>query len=365
KSQGNFSAQNLCVSVIKEGLARPAIGCYALINFKMENEIMVKRSPIVLVWKFAVIETAGFFLYFAATLLGNAKYDLYIQLSFSSILAYPVAKMLFLSGAQFALTVYAFLSWYYEHYIIDSDSVMYKRGVFLRKETMVPISGSTKFTVLRDTLGKFFHYGSVNIKDGKSSLVLATISRPEALVKGIKRGMTHENKFLREPDISKLLAENEHDRLEFKSSLRFDNKVGRASRDVEKAAMKTIAAFLNSKGGYLVVGVSDTRVPLGLQNDYETLQRKDSDGFENHFTQVFNSMIGPEFRNLIKLWFRKLDDRDLCVVQVLASPRPVYLKADNNEQFYMRTGNISTALKLSEIESYSHSRWPKSHIGEA
>ena len=123
--------------------------------------------------------------------------------------------------------------------------------------------------------------------------------------------------------------------------------------------MKTVAAFMNSNGGYLVLGVSDTHAPLGLRNDYQTLQRKDSDGFENHFTQSMNNMIGPEFRNLVKLWFHNMDGNDLCVIQVLQSPRPVYLRADNNEQFYMRTGNISTALKLSEIESYARSRWPE------
>jgi hypothetical protein len=325
----------------------------------MSNEAMIKQSPIVLMWKFAVIEAVGFLLYLAATMLGNAKYELYTQLSFSNLLSYQVAKILFLSGAQFIVTVYAFLSWYYEYYVIRPDSITYARGVFLRKEKVLPVDGSTAFTTLSNPLGGLFHYGSIHAKTGMSSLDLNYVSRPENIVNLIKHGNDpHESAFQKEPEVQRLLAENEHDRLEFKSSLRFDHKIGQANRDVEKAAMKTIAAFLNSKGGHLVLGVNDARVPLGLENDYQTLQRKDADGFENHFTQAFNSMIGPEFRNLIKLWFHKLDGHDLCVVQVLASPRPVYLKTDNNEQFYMRTGNISTALKLSEIESYSRSRWP-------
>jgi hypothetical protein len=331
----------------------------------MSNETIVKRSPIVLMWKFAVIEAAGFFLYFGATLLGNAKYDLYTQLSVSNFLSYQAAKILFLSGAQFAVTVYAFLAWYGEYYIIRSASITHARGVFFKKEVVFPTNDSTIFTILSGPLRKLFHYGSIRAENGQSSLIVADISRPELLLKIIKQeGGPHENAFAKEPDISRLITENEHDRLEFKSSLRFDHKIGRASRDIEKAAMKTVAAFLNSKGGHLVLGVSDARVPLGLENDYSTLQRKDGDGFENHFTQTFNSMIGPEFRNLVKLWFRQLDGHDLCVVQVLASPRPVYLKADNNEQFYMRTGNISTALKLSEIESYSRTRWAR-NVNEA
>jgi hypothetical protein len=326
----------------------------------MNNDAIIKRSPIILVLKFVIIELAAFLLYIVATMFGNAKYELYAQLSFSGLLSYQVAKILFLSGAQFAVTIYAFFSWYYQYYVIRPCSITYAHGVFSKKETSLPVNSSTTLTVSSNFMGKIFHYGSVHAATGSSSLDLTYVSRPERIVNLIK----YENAFQKEPDILQLLAENEHERLEFKSSLRFDRKTGQANRDVEKAAMKTIAAFLNSKGGHLVVGVNDARVPLGIENDYETLQRKDADGFENHFTQAFNSMIGPEFRNLIKLWFHKLDERDLCIIQVLASPRPVYLKADNNEQFYMRTGNTSTSLKLSEIEAYSRSRWPK-HVSEA
>jgi hypothetical protein len=319
------------------------------------NSVTIRRSPVVLILKFAIIEAAGFLLYFAAAALGNAKYELYTQLSFSNFLSYPVAKILFLSAAQFVVTVYAFFSWFHEFYAIRPGSITYVHGVFSKKEKSLHVDGSTVFSISSSPFGRLFHYGSVHATTGESFLNLTYISKPESIVSLVKQ----ENAFQKEPDIRRLLEENEHDRLEFKSSLRFDYKTGQANRDVEKAAMKTIAAFLNSKGGHLVIGVNDTRTPLGIENDCQTLQRKDADGFENHFTQTFNSTIGPEFRTLIKLWFYTLDGHDLCVVQVLASPRPVYLKADNSEQFYMRTGNISTALKLSEIESYSRSRWPK------
>jgi membrane protein YdbS with pleckstrin-like domain len=325
----------------------------------MQNEVTTKRSPMVLIWKFAAVEAVGFFLYFIATLFGSAKYEIYTQLSLSNFISYQVAKILLLSAAQFVLTIYAFLSWYYEEYAVHSGSISHTKGVFRRTKESFPIDRSTDVTVLSGPFGKLFHYGSVHLRNAASSFTLATVPKPERMERAI-RGEFEPRvpAFGKEPDIFRLLTEAEHDQLEFKSSLRFDYKAGNASRELEKAVMKTIAAFLNSKGGYLVVGVSDGRKPLGLARDYQTLQRKDSDGFENHFTQAFNNMIGPEFRNLVKLWFHKVDGCDICVIQALASPRPVYLKVDNNEHFYMRTGNISTSLKLSEIESYSRSHWP-------
>lgn len=329
-------------------------------SVKMHDELVTKRSPIVLIWKFAAIEAAGFLLYFIATLFGNRKYDLYVQLSFSDLLSYDTAKLLFLLGAQFALTVYAFLSWYYEEYGVGGGSITYKKGVFVKKEETFIADNPVLPAIKSGRLGKLFHYGSIIVKNGTSSFTLRHVSRPERVIKAIKSEYDiPEVAFGKQPDIKKLLEKPEHDRLEFKSSLRFDYRAGNAGRDVEKAAMKTVAAFLNSKGGYLVIGIDDKRVPIGLRNDYQTLQRKDSDGFENHFTQSFNNAIGPEFRGLVKLWFRNIGGQDICAIQALESPRPVYLKTDNNEFFYIRTGNISTSLKLSEIESYSHSRWPK------
>lgn len=123
--------------------------------------------------------------------------------------------------------------------------------------------------------------------------------------------------------------------------------------------MKTIAAFLNSKGGHLVIGLDNERKPLGLKEDYGTIQRPSSDGFENHFTQVFNAMIGPEFRHFVKLWFEDVDGKDICVVRVAPSNRPVYLRVNDSEHFFVRTGNITTTLKFSEVESYARSRWPR------
>lgn len=121
--------------------------------------------------------------------------------------------------------------------------------------------------------------------------------------------------------------------------------------------MKTISAFLNSKGGHIIIGVDDKRKPVGLTKDYKTLSKENSDSFENHFTNIFNSMIGPEFRDKVNVSFHNFDENEICVVQAIASERPVYLKNDGIEYFYIRTGNATTPLKLSEIENYSRTRF--------
>ncbi|OGZ54731.1 MAG: hypothetical protein A3B25_01585 [Candidatus Ryanbacteria bacterium RIFCSPLOWO2_01_FULL_48_26] len=328
----------------------------------MNDSVTVKRSPIVLIRTFIAIEALAFVAYLVAAALGNSKYEFYTQLSLSNLLSYQAAKFLFLSGAQLIITIYAFLRWYYEHYTIEPGALSHEWGVFFKRRKTVPLEKSMSLMLASGPLGKFLHYGTIRVQSSASSnvLVLADISYPENNLKTIHTCIDLPPLEPREqPDISKLISQGEHERLEFKSSLRFDHHSRQVNRELEKATLKTIAAFLNSKGGNIVIGVNDTGEPLGLENDYQTLGRRNSDGFENHFTQLFNKTLGPEFRHLAKLWFHTIQNHDVCVINVAPSARPAYLKFDDTEHFYVRTGNVTTPLKLSEVESYARSHWPR------
>lgn len=319
-----------------------------------------KRSPFVLIRTFVGIEFLAFLCYYLLTGHGSYKSEFYNQLFLSNLLSYDTAKLIFLSGAQLLITIYAFARWYFESYSIRQGTLSHQWGVFFKKTKMAPLTKSMTVTVSSGPFGKPFHYGSIHIENSSpnTSVVLADISRPAEFVKAVERCINPEHSYFAAPNVAQLLKTDEHERLEFKSSLRFDHRNGNVSRELERAAMKTIAAFLNTKGGELVIGASDAREPVGLLADYSTLRRPTSDGFENHFTQIFNAMIGPEFRHLVKLRFGRIGSADLCVVQVAPSERPAYLKLDDNEQFYVRTGNVTTPLKLSEVESYRHAHWP-------
>ena len=49
----------------------------------------------------------------------------------------------------------------------------------------------------------------------------------------------------------------ESERLEFKSSVRWNFKAGRTGKEMELAWLKTVVAFLNSEGGIILLGVDD------------------------------------------------------------------------------------------------------------
>ena len=65
---------------------------------------------------------------------------------------------------------------------------------------------------------------------------------------------------------------------------------------VEESVLKTIAAFLNTSGGDLFIGVNDNKEIKGLDKDYKTFKEEDqTDGFYKHL----DNLIGKIFTNSI------------------------------------------------------------------
>ena len=86
--------------------------------------------------------------------------------------------------------------------------------------------------------------------------------------------------------IAERIKERENYNIELKSSFRYDTKSKQSNPKVlEKIIAKTIAAFMNSEGGTLFIGVDDQGNVLGLDDDYRTLKKQDSDGFEIELRQ--------------------------------------------------------------------------------
>jgi len=81
-------------------------------------------------------------------------------------------------------------------------------------------------------------------------------------------------------EVTSLIRSGESERLEFKSSLRWDFRKGSGNRELESVIVRAIAGFLNAEGGTLLIGVADDGSVVGLEKDYHTLRTKNRDGFE-------------------------------------------------------------------------------------
>lgn len=160
-----------------------------------------------------------------------------------------------------------------------------------------------------------------------------------------------------EQNIKDIIRQGEHEQLEFKTSFRWDVNKDQVNKELERSVMKTVTAFLNSQGGSLIIGLSDTGQVHGLESDFASLVKQNFDGFENHFNNLFVSMIGPEFRRHVKLSLHNINDKSVSLVEVDRAHKPAYLKTDKGEDFFIRTGNATTPLKVSQVSSYISSQW--------
>lgn len=164
------------------------------------------------------------------------------------------------------------------------------------------------------------------------------------LKKQIAGGFQHFS----EEDLSQLASAGESDTVEFKSTLRCNLHTGKADKKMENACLKTIAAFLNSAGGVLLVGVDDEGNALGLSNDNFINEDKQL----LHFNNLIKAHLGVEYSQFIRASMKDLNDERILMIESLASPCPVFFSRDNEEIFYIRAGNATQQLKPSEILAY-------------
>ncbi|MET0400207.1 MAG: RNA-binding domain-containing protein [Longimicrobiaceae bacterium] len=159
--------------------------------------------------------------------------------------------------------------------------------------------------------------------------------------------------------IAALLTRGEGADLEFKSSARWDMRQGKPNRDLEAVIVKTVAAFLNSDlGGILLIGVDDGSKVVGLKHDYRTLRRQDRDGFETFLTTLLLDALGKDVSPCIRIDFHGIEGEDVCRVTAKAAPRAVFVSdGGEGEHLYIRTGNSTRRLSTREAIEYCKVRW--------
>jgi hypothetical protein len=155
-----------------------------------------------------------------------------------------------------------------------------------------------------------------------------------------------------------LIAGGETNKVEFKSSLIWDYRRKQATKETKIAVARAISSFMNSDGGFLLIGIDDEKDIIGLEKDLAQTHNN-LDEFELTFTNTINNYLGKVNRPLINIRFEKMEDNDVAIVQVKPSPHPVYLKCeDKKEEFYIRSGNSSQPLDISEATQYIKEHWP-------
>jgi Schlafen, AlbA_2 len=154
--------------------------------------------------------------------------------------------------------------------------------------------------------------------------------------------------------------------IEFKESLLLDVKkhtLGRKpigecmSNEVTDACLKTVAGFMNTSGGTLLIGVVDNGTIAGLEREYCLIpgaKKADFDEWELHL----RSQIDQRFHNgrsasaSVHISRAVLDGKSVARVLVGARKELVIMKGKAGDLLYIRAGNRTLSVTLAEMTQY-------------
>ena len=167
--------------------------------------------------------------------------------------------------------------------------------------------------------------------------------------------------------ILKIIAMGEKADIEFKSSMLLDLRRYRQEpgEDLEayrleavtRTMMKTIAAFCNSGGGTLFVGIEDDTKICGLDLDFKLAnpKRADFDGWDQCLRGHIESRFydGKAVANYVKVVPLYTDGETFVRIQVGGRTNLTFLKrSGGGAELYVRSGTRSIPIEFQDLEQH-------------
>lgn len=148
--------------------------------------------------------------------------------------------------------------------------------------------------------------------------------------------------------IMSMAREGESATVEFKESFSVDIKKGSKAKYIELAALKTIAAFLNTNGGALLIGVSDRGDIRGIEDEVKKFY-KSQDAFLLHFKNLLKKRIGEQFYPFVEQRIVDVGEAKVLMVDCSPASAPCFL---DEIDFYVRTNPSTDKLEGTKLYEY-------------
>jgi membrane protein YdbS with pleckstrin-like domain len=325
------------------------------------KQTTIKRSVFVFLRSVFYIEFFFSFLPLLLAFLLNLQAE-YEGTALAGRVPYSLLALIVVTLLQVLAVAAAFATWYLPAYAIDPDRVVLLRSNLVENRKLADIADILGIKIRQGWLGRRLNYGTLvlTLEGEPGKATLRDVPDPAQVAETIESFMAVNRTQRALPEavnVAQVAALGEGQFVEFKSSLVWDYHQQRANKTLYEPVMKTLAAFMNSRGGTLLIGVNDQGEPLGLDQDYSTMRKPNADGFELAFNSTFNKMIGVQNRRFVELSFPLLGDKEICAARVSPAPEPVFLTHNDQEFFYIRAGNASQALSFSQAETYIRSHF--------
>lgn len=154
-----------------------------------------------------------------------------------------------------------------------------------------------------------------------------------------------------------LFLRGENRNLEFKATLRKNVHTEKVDKAVLGASLKTIAAFLNTDGGVLAIGVTDDG--RTVQSVLELDEFRTEDKYLLHLFSKMRDTFGGAASSAVTACFEDVRGCRVCVVRCSKSSVPVFAAINRGtEEFFIRNGPSTESLSLPQAVRYIRSRFP-------
>ena len=194
-------------------------------------------------------------------------------------------------------------------------------------------------------------------RDSGREVWVEVLEQPEELDTAVEDQLPEETSSSDGLPVEDLLEAGESKHVEFKATARWNMHAERVDKEIEHAVLKSLAGFMNGRGGTLLVGVDDSGQPVGLDRDLPTVHRKDLDGFEAWLTTLMESALGGAAASNADVDFPIINGTTICRIKVRPSGSPTYVSMKDDDWFYVRLGNSTRRLSTREAVDYISQRW--------
>lgn len=180
------------------------------------------------------------------------------------------------------------------------------------------------------------------------------------------RVLTGANQTETERRVRNDIVQGEGQRLEFKQSLALDvDKHLKGGVEIAKcysdevllSALKTVAGFMNTLGGVLLIGVDDDGEPVSILREFPIVCPKGNescDGWELAFRGKVEQFFleGGSLQAYIEINFGIIDGHQIARLTIGPRSRLTFMTVGGQERLYLRVGNRTQNIRLSQIEDY-------------
>lgn len=154
--------------------------------------------------------------------------------------------------------------------------------------------------------------------------------------------------------IKSLVLRGESKSLEFKQTFDWCLRQKTKQKYVEDSCLKTIVGFLNSDGGILLIGVEDSGMIPGIDDERSKFHKDSNDKYLLYLKDKIKNRIGTPFFRYIDTTTVEVDGKTVIEVVCKPSDEEVFL---DEKEFYIRTSPSTDKLEGKELSSYLKKRF--------